>query len=321
MLVHVQAPGMTKIMAAGGDTSCAPVDLVTVLDVGGSMRGYKLALLKQAMRVVIANLGPDDRLSVVSFSSVARRRTKLTRMSETGKALSVSAVESLMAGGGTNIAEGLRVAAMVLDQRRHRNAVSSVLLLSDGPGPSSVQANNYEELIPPVFAHTGVDCEWSTPIHRFGFGNDHDAAAMHVIAEATGGTFSFIENEAVIEDAFTQCIGRQLSVMVQEARIAVACVHAGVRVMSVKSGSYESRIDEDGRAATVWIGELYAEEERRFLLSLAVPRAEATNGDTATLVKVVFSYRNAATGAGVSVTTETQWWRGRSTRRTHRSGR
>ncbi|KAE8782525.1 hypothetical protein D1007_44194 [Hordeum vulgare] len=310
VLVHAQAPRMTDTTAAGGDAPRAPVDLVTVLDVSGSMNGYKLALLKQAMRFVIANLGPDDRLSVVSFSTKARRVTRLARMSEAGKALSVSAVESLTAGGGTDIAQGLSMAAMVLDQRRHRNAVSSVVLLSDGQdnyimmrrdGPSGVHANNYEELVPRSFTRTGADGDWSAPIHTFGFGNDHDAAAMHVIAEATGGTFSFIENEAVIQDAFAQCIGGLLSVVVQEARIAVSCVHPGVRVVSVKSGRYESRVDEDGRAASFRVGELYADEERRFLLFLAVPRAEATDGDTTALVTVAFSYRDAATGADVSV--------------------
>ncbi|KAM3316428.1 hypothetical protein ACQJBY_034502 [Aegilops geniculata] len=315
VLVHVKAPGMADAVAAGSDKPPprAPLDLVTVLDISGSMSGHKLALLKQAMRFVIDNLGPDDRLSVVSFSSEARRLTRLTRMSDAGKALAVSAVESLAARGGTNIAEGLRTAAKVLDERRHRNAVSSVVLLSDGQdtytmmrrrGPSGVQANNYEELIPPSFARTDADGEWSAPIHTFGFGNDHDAAAMHVIAEATGGTFSFIENEAVIQDAFAQCIGGLLSVVVQEARLAVSCVHPGVRVVSVKSGRYESRVDEDGRAASVRVGELYADEERRFLLFLAVPRAEATDGDNTALVKVVFSYRNAATGAEVNVTAE-----------------
>uniref|UniRef100_A0A453J5J6 VWFA domain-containing protein n=1 Tax=Aegilops tauschii subsp. strangulata TaxID=200361 RepID=A0A453J5J6_AEGTS len=315
VLVHVKAPAMADTVAAGSDKPPprAPLDLVTVLDVSGSMSGHKLALLKQAMRFVIDNLGPNDRLSVVSFSSEARRLTRLTRMSDAGKALAVSAVESLVARGGTNIAEGLRTAAKVLDERRHRNAVSSVVLLSDGQdtytmmrrrGPSGVQANNYEELVPPSFARTGADGEWSAPIHTFGFGNDHDAAAMHVIAEATGGTFSFIENEAVIQDAFAQCIGGLLSVVVQEARIAVACVHPGVRVVSVKSGRYESRVDEDGCAASVRVGELYADEERRFLLFLTVPRVEATDGDTTALARVVFSYRNAASGAEVSVTAE-----------------
>ncbi|XP_044379015.1 E3 ubiquitin-protein ligase WAV3-like [Triticum aestivum] len=301
VLVHVKAPRITETMVPGGEAPRAPLDLVMVLDVSGSMCGYKLALLKQAMRFVIDNLGPDDRLCVVSFSSEARRVTRLTRMTNAGKALSVSAVESLAARGGTNIAEGLRMAAMVLNERRHRNAVSSVVLLSDGQdtytrmrrwGPSGGQVNDYDALVPPSFARTATDGDWSAPIHTFGFGNDHDAAAMHVIAEATGGTFSFIENEAVIQDAFAQCIGGLLSVVVQEARIAVSCVHPGVRVVSVKSGRYESRVDED------------ADEERRFLLFLAVPRAESTDGDVTALVKVVFSYRNAATGAEVSVTAE-----------------
>jgi hypothetical protein len=124
-----------------------------------------------------------------------------------------------------------------------------------------------------------------------------------VIAEATGGTFSFIEKEAVIQDAFAQCIGGLLSVVVQEARIAVTSVQPGVRVVSVRSGRYESRVHEDGREATVQVGELYADEERRFLVFLAVPRAKESDGDTV-LVNVVCSYRDAATGGNVSVTAE-----------------
>ncbi|KAM0827196.1 hypothetical protein ACQ4PT_068340 [Festuca glaucescens] len=308
VLVHVKAPGMTDAGAAGDAQPRAPLDLVTVLDVSGSMHGQKLALLKQAMRFVIDNLGPDDRLSVVSFSSGARRVTRLVRMTDAGKAMAVSAVDSLVAGGGTNIAEGLRTAARVLDERRHRNAVSSVVLLSDGQDTyttvrrwGSEAGSNYEALVPPSFMRTGG--EWSAPIHTFGFGKDHDAAAMHVIAEATGGTFSFVENEAVIQDAFAQCIGGLLSVVVQEARIAVTSVHPGVRVISVRSGRYESRVHEDRREATVQVGELYADEERRFLLFLAVPRAEDSDSDTV-LVKVVCSYRDAATGGDVSVTAE-----------------
>ncbi|KAF8780058.1 hypothetical protein HU200_001709 [Digitaria exilis] len=308
VLVHVKAPGMID----AGDAPRAPLDLVTVLDVSGSMSGEKLALLKQAMGFVIDNLGPHDRLSVVAFSSGAHRVTRLLRMSDAGKGQARTAVESLVARGGTNIAEGLRTAAKVLDERRHRNAVSSVILLSDGQdnytmmrqGQGSIP--NYESLVPASFTRTGTGTgDWSSPIHTFGFGNDHDAAAMHVVAEATGGTFSYIENEAVIQDAFAQCIGGLLTVVVQEARIAVACGDPGVRVISVKSGRYQSRVDEeDGRrSATIAVGELYADEERRFLLFLSVP--PATDGEeagTTLLIKVSCSYRDAA-GGGVNVTT------------------
>ncbi|KAL6652358.1 hypothetical protein ACP70R_011283 [Stipagrostis hirtigluma subsp. patula] len=306
VLVHLRAPGMIDV---GGDAPRAPLDLVTVLDVSGSMDGEKMALLKQAMGFVIDNLGPHDRLSVVSFSSAARRVTRLLRMSDAGKGLARSAVASLAACGGTSIAAGLRKAAKVLDERRHTNAVSSVILLSDGQDNHTMVRRrgilqpNYDSLVPPSFARGGTGGGWSAPVHTFGFGNDHDAAAMHVIAEATGGTFSYIENEAVIQDAFAQCIGGLLSVVVQEARIRVACGHPGVRIRSVKSGRYESRVDEDGRASSVAVGELYADEERRFLLFLAVPTAEATDGET-TLIRVACGYRDAVGGEDVDVAAE-----------------
>ncbi|GJN09123.1 hypothetical protein PR202_ga27101 [Eleusine coracana subsp. coracana] len=315
-LVHVMAPGMITTEEGDDGAQRAPLDLVTVLDVSGSMAFEKLALLKQAMGFVVDNLGPGDRLSVVSFSSTARRVTRLLRMSDAGKGLAKSAVEALVARGGTNIADGLRVAAKVLGERRHRNAVASVILLSDGQDNHTMAATrplagaasaapNYEALVPASF--TTTDGEWAAPVHTFGFGSDHDAAAMHVVAEATGGTFSFIENEAVVQDAFAQCIGGLLTVVVQDARVAVECVDPGVRVVSVRSGRYESRVEDDGRAASVRVGELYADEERRFLLFLAVPPvvAEALDGETAatTLIRVSCSYRDAA-GCEVTVTSD-----------------
>nr|GFD16274.1 hypothetical protein [Tanacetum cinerariifolium] len=67
--------------------------------------GTKLALLKRAMGFVIQNLGPADRLAVIAFSSTARRLFPLRKMSDAGKQQALQAVNSLVANGGTNIAE------------------------------------------------------------------------------------------------------------------------------------------------------------------------------------------------------------------------
>jgi len=103
----------------------------------------------------------------------------------------------------------LRTASKVLGECRYRNAVSTIILLSDGRDDYSMPRRRvrrgavYEVRVPPSFVpDSGSASEGSTPIHTFGFGNVHDAATMQVVAEATGGTFSFIENEAVIQDAF-----------------------------------------------------------------------------------------------------------------------
>ncbi|CAL4941880.1 unnamed protein product [Urochloa decumbens] len=117
---------------APSDVARAPLDLVTVLDVSGSMKGQKLQLVKRAMCFVIDQLGPADRLSVVVFSNSARRVTRLARMDAAGKAAAKQAVELLVPEGGTNIGYGLRVGADVLFARRQKNAVAAVILLSDG---------------------------------------------------------------------------------------------------------------------------------------------------------------------------------------------
>ncbi|XP_010229894.1 uncharacterized protein LOC100842705 [Brachypodium distachyon] len=304
VLVHAKAP------PAAAGRARAPVDLVAVLDVSGSMQGNKLALVKGAMGFVVDKLGPADRLSIVAFSDSARRVLHLARMSDAGRASAKLAVESLQAGGCTNIRDGLAVAAKMLDGRRHRNAVAAVILLSDGQ--DSFTRSYHRDLVPrSLMAATRSDGGRSsgTPVHAFGFGADHDAAAMHAIAEATaGGTFSFVENQAVVQDAFAQCIGGVLSVAAQEAWLAIACPahRSGARVRAVKSGRYASRVVAYGRAAEVDVGELYADEERRFLVFLDMPAAGARDDDeegdvTTRLLKVSCTYKDAATGRSMEV--------------------
>uniref|UniRef100_M8C7H5 Uncharacterized protein n=1 Tax=Aegilops tauschii TaxID=37682 RepID=M8C7H5_AEGTA len=270
VLVHARAPA---------DVPHAPLDLVTVLDVSGIMEGQKLALLKQAMGFVIDQLGPDDRLSMVSFFGEATRLIPLTRMTVVGKGSAKLAVEGIVVRWtGTNLDEGLRMGAQVLAGCRHKTSPNG-------------GAKDYMTLVSPLFMHVGTR---PGPIHTFGLGTYIDAVVMHSIAKATGGTFSFIENQAGIKESFAQCIGGLLSVAVQEARISVTCLHRGVRVLELKSGSYINHMGTDGRAASIDVGELYGGEDRRFLVLMHVPRVRPTESVTR-LVKVSCTYKDAAT--------------------------
>lgn len=302
VLIHLKAPFTSSKQNSGRNhtaspithqTSRAPVDLVTVLDVSGSMAGTKLALLKRAMSFVIQNLGPSDRLSVIAFSSTARRLFPLRRMSDSGRQQALQAVNSLTSSGGTNIAEGLRKGVKLIEDRREKNPVSSIILLSDGQDTYTVsvagsanQRPDYKSLLPSSI-RGGMGCQ--IPVHAFGFGMDHDAGSMHSISETSGGTFSFIEAEGVIQDAFAQCIGGLLSVVVQELHVAVECVRPGIRIGSIKSGSYTSHLYNDARAGCIEVGDLYADEVRDFLVSVNVP---AGDSDMTSLIKVGCAYKD-----------------------------
>ncbi|XP_030504482.2 E3 ubiquitin-protein ligase WAV3 isoform X1 [Cannabis sativa] len=290
VLIHLKAPLISSPNSGNpmemppptSQDPRAPVDLVTVLDVSGSMAGTKLALLKRAMGFVVQNLGPSDRLSVIAFSSTARRLFPLRRMTESGRQQALQAVNSLVSNGGTNIAEALRKGAKVLVDRKCKNPVCSIILLSDGQDTYTVsgpignnQRSNYQSLLP-ISIHRNNGAGLQVPVHAFGFGSDHDASSMHTISENSGGTFSFIEAESVIQDAFAQCIGGLLSVVVQELRVEVECVHPHSRLSSIKGGSYQTTIVADARTGSIKVGDLYAEEERDFLVSLNVPVEESS---------------------------------------------
>ncbi|XP_027365225.1 E3 ubiquitin-protein ligase WAV3-like isoform X2 [Abrus precatorius] len=297
ILVHLKATAAAASLSQISQTPRAPVDLVTVLDVSGSMAGTKLALLKRAMGFVIQNLGSNDRLSVIAFSSTARRLFPLCRMTDSGRQQALHAVNSLVANGGTNIAEGLRKGAKIMEDRKEKNPVGSIILLSDGQDNYTVNfsANqpqpNYELLLPTSIS--GRDNSgFQIPVHAFGFGADHDASSMHSISEISGGTFSFIETEAVLQDAFAQCIGGLLSVVVQELQVGIECIHPNLNLVSLKAGSYPTRLMADVRKGFIDVGDLYADEERDFLVSVNVP---ATSGNETSLIKVKCVYKDPLT--------------------------
>ena len=278
VLVHLKAPSAagdsSSSSPASSWTSRASLDLVTVLDVSGSMAGTKLALLKRAMGFVIQHLGPNDRLSVVAFSSSARRLFPLRRLSAAGVQQALHAVNLLSAGGGTNIAEALRKGLKIFQDRKHRNTVCSLILLSDGQDTYSLSSSwapapDYRALLP----RTGA-----TAVHAFGFGADHDAALMHAVSELSGGTFSFIEAEAAIQDAFAQCIGGLLSVVVQKLRVDLECARPGTPIVSISSSA--EIVDVAGRRGSIAVGDLYADEERDFLVTVAVPQMRSGERET-----------------------------------------
>jgi Mg-chelatase subunit ChlD len=300
VLINLKAPTSSKSSSNPSSSSRAPVDLVTVLDVSGSMAGTKLALLKRAMGFVIQNLGPFDRLSVISFSSTARRNFPLRLMTETGKQEALQAVNSLVSNGGTNIAEGLKKGARVLIDRRFKNPVSSIVLLSDGQdtytmtSPNGSRGTDYKALLPKEINGNRI------PVHAFGFGADHDASLMHSIAENSGGTFSFIESETVIQDAFAQCIGGLLSVVVQELCVTIECMHHLLRIGSVKAGSYRFDNGPNSRTGSIAVGDLYAEEERNFLVNLDIPIVDGVS-DVMSLLKVQCVYKDPVTKETVNL--------------------
>ncbi|XP_042003613.1 E3 ubiquitin-protein ligase WAV3-like [Salvia splendens] len=284
-----------------------------VLDVSGSMAGMKLSLVKRAANFVIDNLGVSDRLSIVSFSNYASRILPLRRMIEGGREDAKRAVDSLKVYGGTNIAEGLKTGARVLEERRFKNPVTSIIFLSDGNDTfnlnlsSSFQGGNQHQLPPSIFPRKQRSWPWPDespiPVHSFGFGSDHDPITMHAIADASGGTFSFIESYEMVQDAFAGCIGGLLSVVTQELHLKLRTASHGVEIKSIPSGRYMSDISNQGSEGLINVGDLYADEEKEFLINVSIPVCTTNGGEDSqrktSLLDITCSYKDAVSKQAV----------------------
>ncbi|GMI77347.1 hypothetical protein like AT5G49665 [Hibiscus trionum] len=234
-----------------GTSHRAPIDLVTVLDVSGSMAGAKLQMLKRAMRLVISSLGSADRLSIVAFSANTKRLLPLRRMTPHGQRAARRIIDRLVCGQGSSVGDALRKGAKVLEDRRERNPVASIMLFSDGQH-ERVQSNASNRRRQPNHMSSTRFAQIEIPVHAFGFGQSggysHDPA----------------------EDAFAKCIAGMLSVVVQDLRIQLSFApdSAPAEITAVYSCNGKPTVLTSG---SVRLGDFYAEEERDLLVELKIP--------------------------------------------------
>ncbi|XP_023748010.1 E3 ubiquitin-protein ligase WAV3 [Lactuca sativa] len=213
----------------------APIDLVTVVDVSGKMTCEKLQIIKRAMRSIVSALSSKDRLSIVAFSSYSKRLLPLRRMTTTGRRAARRIVEAMaVLEGSSNSKDAVKKAVKVLEDRREKNPVATIILLSEVlDQSSSISSARY--------SHARLDI----PIHSL--------------------------NLAVTEDhVFAKCIGNLLSVVVQDLKLQLGFI-SGSGPAAIAAVYSRTPLPIVLGSGAVQIGELSADEETELLIELKVP--------------------------------------------------
>jgi len=268
----------------------APLDVVCVLDVSASMRGEKVQLVKDAVMFIIEEMLPGDRLSIVAFNHYARRDTALSRMDGSGKDAAHQATLRLTADGGTSIAAGLDCGIQIMEQRRQRNDVGAVFLLTDGQDGTS--SSQIQQLVDRArAAHSQV--------YAFGFGQDHDASLLSSIAETAHTPFTYVEKPDSIKQAFAGAVGGLMSVVAQNIELSIMPV--GGCVLTSLHTHFSNRLEGgNDPTAIVTIPDAFAGERRDVLVEFSVPAAAADSQENLTsLLRASARYRAVCNRATV----------------------
>eukprot|EP00427_Karlodinium_veneficum_P001515 CAMPEP_0169165868 /NCGR_PEP_ID=MMETSP1015-20121227/59646_1 /TAXON_ID=342587 /ORGANISM="Karlodinium micrum, Strain CCMP2283" /LENGTH=597 /DNA_ID=CAMNT_0009238497 /DNA_START=126 /DNA_END=1920 /DNA_ORIENTATION=- len=265
-----------------------PMDIVCVLDVSGSMQGDKIRQVQNAVRFVIEQSQPSDRLGIVAFNHGAMKVLRLRRMDAEGKNDANIAALRLSANGGTSIASGLDMGIRMMEGRRQRNKISAVLLLTDGQDSST--RSRVAALI------SRVD-EARCSLYSFGFGADHDAALLSEIAEQARTPFTFVEDVDAIREAFAGVVGGLASVVAQNVELTLK---SKVSLTSVHT-PFEIRRASDNEV-TVVIPDIMADERKDILVEMAV-LADPDAPTTAVLLQASAVYCDVKSGGKMQTPT------------------
>jgi len=254
-LVTVQAEEVSE--ARPEQAERRPMDIVCVLDVSGSMGcNNKINDLKEAMRFIISESQPQDRLSIVAFQSFAERKIRLRRMDSQGKDEAMLETMRLNAGGGTSIAAGLDMGLAVLEGRRQRNSVSAILLLTDG------QDHSTRHQLTALTQRAAKVCG----LYAFGFGADHDADLLREISEQARTPYTFVENTSTVKDAFAGVVGGLSSIVAQKIELSLE----SKALLKEVNTPFEVQRDGDKKAKVI-VPDIFAGERKDILVELSVP--------------------------------------------------
>jgi uncharacterized protein YegL len=199
------AAAIIAVMPPTTGVATFPQDVVLVLDRSGSMSGSKMSQAQEAMSNLIDQLGANDRVGLVSFSSdVTAFSNEMTSLSPQGRQDAKAWIQSLHASGATDILAGLQRALSILGQPRSQ-AHASIVLITDGQPTSGV---THPQAI--IDAFTGNNTH-EVRLHTLGIGFDQDNAFLTQLARSHHGHYAPITVDATVaqqlEDFFTRVSG------------------------------------------------------------------------------------------------------------------
>ena len=190
-------------------------NLVFLLDVSGSMRSpNKLPLLKRGMKMLVDQLGENDRVAIVVYASASGLVLDSTTADE--KETIMSSLERLNAGGSTNGGAGIQLAYQVAMDHYIEGGVNRVILCTDGDFNVGDTGTDTLTRMVEKKAKSGV----FLTVLGFGMGN-HNDAMMEQISNKGNGNYAFIDNDREAQKVLVEQISGTLVTIAKDVKIQV----------------------------------------------------------------------------------------------------
>lgn len=211
-----------------------PVNLVFLIDVSGSMNeSNKLPLVKKTLRILTEQLRPQDKVTIVTYSSGEELVLAPTSGKEKDKILNV--INSLQAGGATSGQRAIQMAYAEAQNSFLKEGINRILIATDGD--FNVGVSNTETLKGMIAEKRKSGISFSA----LGYGTDnYNEELMEQLADAGDGNYSYIDNEKEAKKVVQRQLSSTLATVAQDVKIQVEFNPATVK--EYRLVGYENRM-------------------------------------------------------------------------------
>lgn len=229
-----------------------PSNLVFLVDVSGSMQpANKLPLLKRALKMLVQQLGENERVAIVVYAGSSGLVLPSTCCDQRQKVL--DALDRLESGGSTNGGEGIQRAYAVAQENFIKGGINRVILCTDGD--FNVGVTNHGDLTRLIEekARGGV----FLTVLGFGMGNLKDST-MEKLADKGNGNYAYIDSLHEARKVLVEQMNGTLVTIAKDVKVQVEFNPA--QVSAYRLIGYENRLlrKEDFNDDTKDAGEIGA---------------------------------------------------------------
>jgi Ca-activated chloride channel family protein len=258
-----------EALGAGLERERAPLAVVLVVDVSGSMHGEPLAHVIKGCEILGDLLGERDQLAIVTFATHAGVRRGLTAMDAAGRGELHRALQTLTADGNTNLHGGIEVAAGVA-MTAPAGLRRALVVMSDGrPNVGLSSPGHLASYV------SGL----KLAVSSLGFGLSHDENVLDAIATAGSGRYAYIPDPAIARVDLARAALAHAGIVADQLELKIEPAD-GVELLQLLPAS---ALRVGGRGVTTAIGDVFVDEARALAIELQLELKASATGRLAAI--------------------------------------
>ncbi|MFI8608290.1 von Willebrand factor type A domain-containing protein [Pseudomonas sp. NPDC077649] len=190
-----------------------PANLVFLVDVSGSMqRREGLPLVQGTLKLLVEQLRPQDRVSLVTYAGASQVVLDSTPGSD--KAAIRAAIDQLTAGGSTAGESGIQLAYRQAGKHLIDGGINRILLATDGDFNVGISDFDSLKQLAADKRKSGVS------LTTLGFGVDnYNERLMEQLADAGNGNYAYIDNLREARKVLVDQLGSTLATVASDVKL------------------------------------------------------------------------------------------------------